>query len=166
METNNVTQWVIIGAAVLVLIAGGTWLATRGDAEEPAENEQVATTTVPATTTVGSESNMPKGTQTATSDGEAFTVADQAAGKSVALSNLSLTRASWIAIRDDRSILGAAWFPASATEGTVTLQRATESGKSYRAVIYVDDGDKKFDFKTDKLITTNDGPVGASFTAN
>ncbi len=166
METNNVTQWVIIGAAVLVLVIGGAWLAMRGGSDEPAETEtNVQATTTPATTTVDSTSNVPKGTVTATSDGESVSVENQAAGKSVQLSNMSLTRASWIAVRDDMSIMGAAWFPSSATTGEVKLQRATVAGKSYSVVIYVDDGDKKFDFKKDQLITADAGPVGVSFDA-
>jgi hypothetical protein len=166
METNNVTQWVIIGAAVLVLVIGGAWLALRGgNANEPESNEKVATTT-PATTTVNETNNIPKGSVTATSDGESVSVAAQDAGTSVVLQGLELTRASWVAVRDDMSILGAGWFPSSATGGTVKLQRATQSGKTYRVVIYVDDGDKKFDYKTDKLITVDGAPVGASFTTN
>ncbi len=63
------------------------------------------------------------------------------------------------------SILGAAWFPSSATSGSVKVQRATQAGKTYSVVIYVDDGDKKFDYKKDQLITADGGPVGSSFSA-
>ncbi len=159
------TQWVIIGAAVLVLVIGGAWLVMRGNVEEPlAEADTVATST-PVLTTVAADTNIPKGSVTATSDGETVSVTNQAAGKTVTLSAMSLTRASWVAVRDDMSILGAAWFPSSATAGEVKLQRATVSGKSYRVVIYVDDGDKKFDFKKDQLITADNAPVGVSFDA-
>jgi hypothetical protein len=166
METNNMTQWVIIAAAVVVLIVGGAWLALRGRTPAPASDTAAATTTVPATTTVDATTNVPKGTVTATSDGESVAAADQAAGKSVMLSSISLTRASWIAVRDDKSILGAAWFPSSATAGSIKLQRETVAGTSYRLVIYVDDGDKKFDYKKDQLIIADGGPVGGSFKAN
>ena len=131
-------------------------------------NEDTMATTTKATstvTTVDSTTSVPKGTVTATSDGETVTVADQKAGTSVALSTISLTRASWVAVRDDKSILGAAWFPSSATVGTVELQRALQSGKSYNVVIYVDDGDKKFDMHKDQLVTADGGPVGVSFKA-
>ncbi len=165
MEQNNVTQWVIIGAAVLVLVLGGAWLAMRGGSAEPAVQTNTKATTTPATTTVDATTNVPKGTVTATSDGETVAVSNQAAGKTVALTNMSLTRASWVAVRDDQSIMGAAWFPSSATSGEVKLQRATVKGKTYNVVIYVDDGDKKFDFKKDQLITAEGGPVGISFDA-
>lgn len=168
METNNVTQWVIIGAAVVVLIVGGAWLAMRGGADRSTDTNATATTTASTTpvTTVDSSTSMPKNTVTATSDGETVSVAaNQVAGDTVTLSSMSLTRASWVAVRDDKSILGAAWFPSNATTGTVELQRATESGKSYNVVIYVDDGDKKFDMHADQLVTADGGPVGVSFKA-
>lgn len=160
------TQWVIIAAAVLVLIVGGAWLALRGGTNIPVPEVQKEATTTPATTTVDSSANVPKGTVTAASDGEAVAAADQTAGNTVTLSSLALTRASWVAVRDDKSILGAAWFPSSATAGTIKLQRATVAGTTYRVVIYVDDGDKKFDYKKDQLITADGGPVGGSFKAN
>lgn len=165
METNNVTQWVIIGAAVLVLVIGGAWLAMRGGTAEPVMDTNIVATTTPVTPTIEAEANVPQGTVTASSDGESVIVSNQAAGNSVAIAEMSLTRASWVAVRDDMSILGAAWFPSSATTGEVKLQRASQSGKSYRVVIYVDDGDKKFDFKKDQLITSESGPVGISFDA-
>lgn len=163
MEMNNMTQWLIIGAAVVILVAGGTWLFVGREDSEPADTP--ISTSIAPTITEGTNS-MPKGTQISESDGELVTVADQPAGDSVTLSAMGLTRASWVAVRDDMSILGASWFPSSATSGSVKLQRATESGKSYRVVIYVDDGDKKFDFKKDQLITADNAPVGASFSAN
>ncbi len=166
METNNVTQWVIIGAAVVVLIIGGAWLAMRGGTPGATDTDMTATTS-PATTTatIDMDANVPKGTVTASSDGETVVVSSQKAGSSVAIQAMSLTRASWIAVRDDQSILGAAWFPSSATSGSIDLQRATVAGKSYRVVIYVDDGDKKFDLHADQLITASDAPVGVSFDA-
>ncbi len=159
------TQWVIISAAVIVLVVGGAWLVMRDRVAAPAEVVETTTTTPTSAATVTSTNNVPKGTVTATSDGESVTVANQAAGETVTLSSVSLTRASWVAVRDDMSILGAAWFPSSATSGSIELQRATVSGKSYRVVIYVDDGDKQFDFKKDQLITADGGPVGVSFEA-
>ena len=163
MEMNKITQWVLIGAAVLILLVGGGWLAFRGENPEPTTNTNATTT--PSTSTV-SGNNMPDGTVQSESDGESVTVTDQAAGTSVAIESMGLTRASWIAVRDDKSILGAAWFPSNATTGAVKLRRATMAGEEYRVVIYVDDGDKKFDFKKDQLITAGDSPVGTSFTAN
>lgn len=159
------TQWIIIGAAVLVLVIGGVWLIMRDRNPEPANTTTNLPITTP-TTTVTEGNNIPTGTITASNDGESVAVADQKAGSSVAITSMELTRASWIAIRDDKSILGASWFASSATSGSVKLQRETVSGKTYRAVVYVDDGDKKFDFKKDRLITVDEAPLGVSFEAN
>lgn len=164
METNNVTQWAIIGAAVLVLIAGGAWLVMRDGSSEPVVEQN---TPAPVTTpTVEGSTSVPKGTVTETGDGESITVEAQSAGATVEISSMELTRASWVAVRDDMSILGASWFPSSATSGTVKLQRALSNGNTYRVVIYVDDGDKKFDFKADKLLTVDGQPISVSFLAN
>ena len=54
------------------------------------------------------------------------------------------------------------WVQAAVMRGhmkniSVELLRNTEEGGTYYAVIYVDDGDKKFDHKIDLLATTADG---------
>lgn len=79
METNNMTQWIIIGAAVIVLVVGGAWLVMRGRAAEPAMDSSVnATSTAPTSTSqmvVDATTNIPKGTMTA---GIGFTASESA----------------------------------------------------------------------------------------
>jgi hypothetical protein len=167
METNNRTQWVIIGAAVVVLIAGGIWLSTRSAEAPEVEKEMVKESITAAEATVVEDAGvLPRGTVQTESDGEIISVADQPAGMKVLIGGMELTRASWVAVRDETRILGAAWFPSSATAGEVTLQRSTVAGNTYSVVVYVDDGDKAFDFRVDKLISVEGKPVGTSFTAN
>jgi hypothetical protein len=81
--------------------------------------------------------------------------------------SLRLTSPSWVAVKAaNGSILGAALFPADATEGTVSLLRATQAGERYEVIIYADAGDKTFDLHKDTLIINNDGtPVSTAFTA-
>jgi len=88
-------------------------------------------------------------------------VQDQSAGMGVSITSMNLTRETWVAVRDSKSILGAGRFSPGATSGTVKLLRATEAGKAYQVVVYVDDGDKKFDFKVDAVVPG----VGSTFTA-
>jgi hypothetical protein len=168
METNNVTQWVIIGIAAVILIGGGFWLAMRTpstSSNEMASSTNATTTTSTTSSTVKGTNSVPKGSMTTSSAGEAVTVNDQKAGSSVSIASMTLTHASWVAVRDDLHILGAAWFPSNATKGSVELLSPTVSGKAYRTVIYVDDGDKKFDMHKDQLITSGDAAVGTSFKA-
>lgn len=97
-------------------------------------------------------------------DGYSLSVKDQSAGNVVHVSQVTLKENSWIAIREDSNggmgnILGAAWYPEGRHTASVSLLRATEPDKIYYAVIYTDDGDKKFDFNKDKLVVKEDGKV-------
>jgi hypothetical protein len=91
-------------------------------------------------------------------------VAEQQPGKMVTISDMALKQPTWVAIRDDINgtpgpkILGATLFDANATTGTVELLRATEAGKSYFAILHVDDGNTKaFDSKIDKVLKDPSG---------
>ena len=99
--------------------------------------------------------------------GYSFSVADQSAGGVVYVSQLVFAEESWIAVREDNNgelgnILGAHRYPVGKQDGVIELLRNTEAGKTYYVVIYVDDGDKKFDHKKDVLLTDNLGDVTAT----
>lgn len=84
-------------------------------------------------------------------------VADQAAGMSVAVASVTFEKPSWVAIHEDvngelGNVLGAAWYPAGVNTGVVELLRATIPGATYHAVLYSDDGDKEFELKGDPMI--------------
>ena len=158
MDTSNRTNWIIIGTVAVVLILGGWWLF-MGKADD--SQGAVATTTGTGTPTTGTTVTPTVPVTTTTASGETVSVQNQAAGASVAISGMNLTRESWVAVRDAKSILGAGRFAAGATSGTVKLLRSTVKGETYQVVVYVDDGDKKFDFKVDALVSG----VNASFMA-
>ena len=173
-NNNIVRNWLTgIGVALLVIV-GITFALHRKETLTPlmAGNETAATSSVATTTntldlsTAGSFATLP-GTVTTQSMGETVSVNDQTAGDSVAISSMSLTRKSWVAIKDTKgSILGAGLFPASATSGSVPLLRATTAGERYEVLIYVDDSDHVFNFHKDMLVVAADGsPVGAAFNA-
>lgn len=82
-------------------------------------------------------------------------VSEQYAGGSVFIALATLSRGAWVAIHEDSdgkpaNILGARYFPAGKTAGTVDLLRATVPGRTYHAVVHQDDGDREFDFRTDE----------------
>jgi len=89
-----------------------------------------------------------------------FTVADQAAGMSVALGKISFPSANgWVVVRDYENgvggnILGAARYEAGVglSPESVELLRKTETGKSYQVVFFNENGDKIFDKATDAEI--------------
>src|SRR3989344_3886389 len=137
MDTNNSMNWMIVGAVVVVLILGGWWLMGRGgdaDVGNGSETGETGMGTMPtgSTVNVGTQPVM-TGAQ-----GESISVSDQSAGTTVTISSMNLTRETWIAVRDEKSILGAGRFAPGAKSGTVELLRGTEAGKSYSVVVYVD----------------------------
>ena len=145
---KNYTNWAIVGAVVVVVLLGGWWLFMSKPAKTDTSVDISKTPRGATTTPVGGWDHP-----TTTPSGESLTVIDQPAGKTVAISSMKLSRESWVVVRDARSILGASRFNADATNGTVKLIRPTEARNGYQALIYVDDGDKKFDFKKDMLVT-------------
>jgi hypothetical protein len=177
-NNNIVRNWLTgIGIALVVIVAITFVLHRKetlspviaGDESSTTESA-VSTTTAPGSITspasAATSAALP-GTETIASTGEAISAADQPAGASVAISSMSLTKRSWVAVKDENGmILGAGLFPADATSGIVPLLRATAAGQRYEAVIYVDDGDKIFDLHRDMLVVSADGsPVGAAFNA-
>jgi hypothetical protein len=173
MDTSNKNTSLIIAGIILVLVIGaGWWLFTGGadtnmDTETPTTTEQNgsdtdtgATGTPEGGTSTGGTSASGTTPTTTPAAGEAVAVADQAAGATVAIDSMSLTGSSWVAVRDERSILGASRFEAGATSGTVRLIRGTVPGATYQVVIYRDNGDGAFDFKIDALVSG----VSDSFT--
>ena len=163
---------IIGGVVVLVVLILGWWLFTGKKSGTGVEDTSPTTTTEQTTTTSsdttgssvsGSVANTPTVSVAA---GETVTATDQPAGDSVRIGEARLSRVSWIAVRDDRSILGAARIDPPQGGGTVSdivvpLLRNTEAGKMYKVVVYADDGDQIFDFKVDAMV---DG-LGTTFTA-
>lgn len=171
VETNDTKGWIIGAIVLVVVIAGGWWLIKHSKASSSVVGTDMGSTTTETSAKVGD--NMPIDTAvtanttiTTTAIGESVSVQDQRATSSVMVASMSLSKASWIAIKDAKGILGAGWFPAGATAGAVPLLRATKAGESYQAVIYADDGDKQFDMHKDSLVMSTDGsPVASSFMA-
>ena len=149
---SNTTNWVIIGAVVVVLLLGGVWLMQRSTDESMDSG-----TPTTGTNTGGNGTTPTTGTGTTpittSAEGEKITVDNQAAGVSVRIASMNLTRETWGAVRDERSILGAGRFAAGTASGSVELLRGTEAGKSYSVVVYIDNGNRAFDLTGDELVT-------------
>lgn len=166
---NKQTGLIIAGVVLVLVLGAGWWLFTGGTGDEmdtdtptttgqngsDTDTDTGATNTPQGSTTTGGTAPT-----TTPASGEAIAVADQAAGATVAIDSMTLTGSSWVAVRDERSILGASRFEAGATGGTVRLIRGTTPGNTYQAVIYRDNGDGAFDFKIDALVSG----VSDSFT--
>ncbi len=165
------TYQVIIGALVLVVLVGG-WMmiakrstAPAGDAMQKETAGDIKIEEVDGDAASATPS-MTASAQTA--DGEHVEVADQSAGMSVMIDSVSLEKRGWVAIEDDKGwILGAARLEAGVHSNVaVELLRGTEKGATYKAVLFVDDGDSMFDLHMDSMINNTDGSaLSAAFIA-
>jgi hypothetical protein len=169
--TAETKQWWITGGIVAVLVLLLWWGVTHKRPASAAIGtaDTVATTTGEKTAldvTAPAPTVRPT-TASAIASGETVTIDDQPAGETVALSQATLKAPSWIAVRDTAGrVLGAHWFATSVENQTFSLLRATKAGEVYQAVIYVDNGDKKFDLHADTLLTSSeDAPVSSTFRA-
>ena len=182
-EANGSMMWAIVGLVVLALI-GLWWFTTHGGA---ASKGVQATSTSPTSSSGASmESSTANNSnagvqitevkpaeiasashQTIPSGGEAISMQEQPAGSSATVASVTLTKPSWVAIKDaDSRVLGAAWFDASGRDLEAPLLRATKPGIIYYAVIFVDDGDKQFDLHKDSIVVDSTGnAINMSFLA-
>lgn len=139
----------------------GTSNATTGDSTNTEETRGTEDTNVEATTATNGEvgketvTTAPATTvapEPSVAETGEITVANQPAGDVVELSDVVFPgNAGWIAVRDERSVLGAARY--NLTDGLipneVELLRATEAGNSYYVLFYTDNGDRAFNTATD-----------------
>lgn len=172
MDLNDTGNRIIAVVIVALLIIGAWFLGTKSSSM--AKNG-TATTTVSTTKTSSSTKSAITTTSSSSSampqiSGNSITVKDQAAGGVVKVESVTLPENGWIAIRDDGGrILGAHYYPAGTLKNVeVPLLRGMVSGGHYQALLYTDVGaDRKFQSKTDTMITSGDGTVlGTTFKAN
>lgn len=181
-------SWIITGVITLVLILLAWWGIAHlraaspvvGDEMKIVQTDEDGTQTAvmvsadqPTVTRIVDASvdatPVPAGASAPTdiAGGETVSTVDQAAGLHALISQATLKRASWIAIKDTRGwVLGAGWFATSGENLSVPLLRATKAGEVYQAVVYVDNGNKKFDLHADTLLTSAEGaPLSSTFRA-
>jgi hypothetical protein len=179
--TKTTTNWIIAGLVALVVIIGGGWLIARErggamtGANATSTEAALATAAADTDTVVTPKEDGPAAAAVqaasnpvSTASGETVTVNDQVAGASVTVADLNLKKPSWVVIRDTKGwALGAGWFYSSGTDLSIELLRDTVAGQVYQAVIYIDDGNKKFELHGgDTLVSDSQGaPVSSTFTA-
>lgn len=92
-------------------------------------------------------------------------VPDQEAGGHVTIQSATFEAPGWVVIhelsREDTlgNALGAARFDAGTHSGVVQLLRVTEAGNDYAAVLYRDNGDRRFDLDLDNPVRDEDQNV-------
>ena len=161
LEDKNKQRNMIFAATIAVGLLFGFFIGRMWSGKNAGEiadlDEKNATSTLG--TTLGD-----------TSAKDSIALSEQGAGNVVFVNKAVFTKDSWIVVHEDRdgefgNILGAGWFPKGTNENvTVELLRGTEADKKYYAVVYNDDGDKKFDAKIDAPITENGKAIQQAFT--
>lgn len=162
MPTANRTNQYLIGAAIIIVLIAAGLLWSRGDRapKTPAAETKTATTTeeVMVKTTTTTADDRQSVTQAA---GESVAADDQPAGMTVNAS-FTLSRDSWVGVRDASGILmGVGRFGPGATTGVIELLRATAPGETYTMVVFTDDGNRVYDLYADPIVEG----VGDTFKA-
>ena len=132
MENNTSSKGLVWIAVLVVLIGLGTYFAIgRGDKGTMQGTEA---------DNLGSTSRI----------ADSVEAKDQLAGNSVIISNIALDKGGFVVIKASKDgqpgdTIGAKYFERGERPGTVELTANTKNGGIYFAVLYSDDGDKKFD---------------------
>lgn len=168
MKINERMYQGVIGVLVIIILFLVWWTSAHPGSGVTGGTATDTEKTATSNSLGGSISATQTTSPTTEASGEFVSIADQPAGTEVSVSQLNLSQPGWVAVRDSGGrTLGAAWFDAGTqTHVSVPLLRGTESGQSYQALLYADDGDHQFDLHTDALITNSDGSVaGTTFSA-
>ncbi len=92
-------------------------------------------------------------------------IKNQPAGLRVIINSVALSNDGWVAVREDNNgepgnILGARRFNTGIyKQELIELLRNTVEGETYYAVIYLDDGDKIFNYEKDIIVTDGSGNI-------
>ena len=146
-----------VGILAGVVLAWG-WSATRSSPS--ATSGTASTTATTGSTSLGVNVNS---VPAVGADPSLSIMSPQPAGASVAVSKAIVSAPTWVVVYENKegkpgNALGAALFFPEKQAGTVSLLRATVSGKSYLAVRQVDNGDRKFSLRGDPYLA-EDGNV-------
>lgn len=148
-STGKYVGMVVVGVIAGILVA---WAWTAGRTSSPAD-PATASTEQDANASASSTSTPAQGADPALS-----IMSPQTPGTTVTISKAIVDRPTWVVIYENKdgkpgNALGATLFFPERQAGSVSLLRATMSGRSYLAVKQVDDGDRKFELRGDQYLS-------------
>ncbi len=162
MQQNSNQKTIIIATIAFIVGFGLAWFIAMNKSPNAPATSQSTTSTASSTEAAAS---MPEGKNY-------VSVKDQPQGVAVALESVGMEKTGWVVIHEDDNgapgkILGAQLFDAGTVENaTVDLLRGTLAGKTYYAMIHLDNGDRAFDPKKDTpVVSESNAPVMVSFKA-
>ncbi len=173
----SMTTTVIVAIVALIIGFAGGWVVADNGSNSPAggsssQNTPATSGTSSDTTSLGTTNALDTGSSLSAPSVAAITVDNQKVGPSVMVSLVSSDASAWVAVRENNNglvgnILGAKRVDVGTTGNVeVPLLRSTEVGKSYFVVLFKDNGDRQFDFKTDPPMTTNGVFISKMFTVS
>jgi len=149
MQPQNgvkVWQWVVTAIVIVVLIIIGVWVFG---------GKSSSTTEIPVNTADNSD---------VAGSINRIVMSDQYPGNVVYLNSAQFAAPGWVVIQADNAgtpgkILGQSYFEAGINPGKITLSSSMVDGGTYYAVMYSDNGDKKFSATSDKALVDASGNV-------
>lgn len=158
-SSNGNGMWrsggIFIAGVLVGLIVGWAWFSLGRDTESSEVTQtpsgdvtQSGNTTTPSTSGSGTTASN-NGTTSNAGSGMLSVSSSQAAGMSVAVSNISVSVPTWVVVFESSNgkignALGAKLFFPTEHAGTVELLRGTTSGATYYVGEYIDNGDHVF----------------------
>ena len=149
MQPQNgvkVWQWVVTAIVIVVLIIIGIWVFG---------GKSTSTTEIPVVT---NDNSAVAGSI------NRIVMSDQYPGNVVYLNSAQFAAPGWVVVQADNAgtpgkILGQTYFDAGINPGKITLSSPMIDGGTYYAVMYSDNGDKKFNTANDKTLIDANGNV-------
>ncbi len=152
-QTNGIKtwQWIVTVVVIILLIVLGYKMFSGSSSAVVSKTENVDTATSTATKVENANLNR-------------IMVSDQAPGNKVYISSVQLSAGGFVVVQKDNKgtpgdIMGDKYFERGIYPGQVSLTSPTAENGTYYAVIYSDDGDKKFDSKKDLPLKDSAGNV-------
>jgi hypothetical protein len=147
-------QWIVTIIVIIALIVVGIMVFRN-------KNTQDTTPVDDTNIVVDTDTNTDDTPET---DTNRIVINDQFPGNVVHISSVQLAKNGWVVIQKDSSgkpgeVIGSAYFEKGINPGKITLSKPTVDGGIYYAVLYVDDGDKKFDPAKDTQVKNSRGSV-------
>ena len=141
-------QWVVTAVVIILLIIIGIWVFGNKSS-------------TPVDTGL---TNTDQNTNTSTTALNRIVMSDQYPGNVVYLNSVQFANPGWVVVQVDNAgtpgaILGETYFDSGINPGKITLSSSMVDGGTYYAVMYSDNGDKKFTSASDKPLTDANGNV-------
>ncbi len=158
---------IIVLVIIIIVAAVGAYLVVRHQGAQL--SNQVPNYQSNYSSNSASNANQQSNSPAPTAPSDSVAVSTQRAGNEVDIDQVKLSQPGFIEIHEvvdgkPGKIIGGSKLLPAGTRQDVIIKVAIVAGKSYIAMLHVDDGDGKFDAKKDLPLMNNGQMVMAKFT--